>query len=392
MNKFHKKIILTSLLLIILLTGCVNGKRYEKSIAWLGPLNDADGNMVLPLNADIKLITVREDLKDEMYDSLNDTVIFYHKLFDAHHYYEEDGELISNLRVINDSYGSEESIRTDHALIEALKESIDLASLTDGYFNPTVGILSEIWNDRFNKQYNDDPKQEDIDKALGCVIPTDKLKEIIEIDETNDTVTLHRYESCEDKVVIDLGAFCKGYVLDKAYEELKKYGSSFLIDGGSSSVISYVAEDEDIAWTIGIRKPDDESVLYGFEDKNISLSTSGDDEKYFLTDMDGQQLRRHHILDPYTGYSKNCFRTITLLSDSHAGVLDALSTALFNIEDIDKQNDIIRKVSSCYDMHIKKCIVREEDGKLHLLIDKSFNDILLKDLESLDIYDKTIIE
>ncbi|MBR0461166.1 MAG: FAD:protein FMN transferase [Erysipelotrichaceae bacterium] len=379
-----KKLII---LIVFLFTfsACYAAPQYHKKNIFLEPVYDADGEMVLLLNSQIKLVTVEEDKMQEMTETAYEMISRYHKLLDAHHYYDDDGNIINNLKVINDSYGSEEAIEVDEDLIEALKESFILARLTRGYFNPSIGALSELWRPLFSNKRTVDPSAEDIEKAKACMIDPEALEEVIEIDEDNDTLIFHRVESCEGSVSIDLGAFVKGYVLDKAYEELKEYESSFLLDGGSSSIITYIADGQKIDWNIGVRKPDGDDALFAFEGNDIAVSTSGDDERFFLTEIDGKTLRRHHILDPFTGYSENYYRGITLIADDNAGVLDALSTALFNIEDIDEQQGIIKDISDHYHMDIRRCLILEKDGKLSLIVDKGFDALFLPEYEAMEI-------
>ena len=382
------------LLISGLLCACTHSEETVKNTAYLLPVSDSSGDMQLLLNTEIKLLTVEKDSAADMYDSLNETVTHYHILFDGRHYYDEEGETINNLRSINDSYGSEEKISVDNDLLDALKESFTLSKITEGYFNPTVGKLSDIWKRKFDEGelYNSDPSEEEIEDACNCIIPYDELEDYIEIDENAMTVTFHRYERCEDRVVIDLGGFAKGYVLDRAAEILESYGSPFLIDGGSSSIIAYSPEDSSVDWTIGIRSPLSGNVLYALKERNISLSTSGDDERFFLLKEEDKIVRRHHILDPYSGYSQNYYRGITLFSEDNAAVLDALSTAFFSIEDIDTQNRILSAVREHYGIKVYRCILKEEGNGLKMMVDSEIENSFLDDVLSEDLRRKEVIE
>ena len=376
------------LFLIILLLFCGCGKKeVEKSSYWLPPITDDDGEMVLLLNTEVRLTVLDEAKGEEMREVLNETVIHYHQLLDSHHYYSADGKRINNLNVLNDSYGTETAVSVDPDLIAALQESFTLAELTEGYFNPTIGVLSDLWTPKFSSQehYDSDPDAKEIKTALACKLEVSELRDIIEIDETNSTVTFHKSDRCTGSVKIDLGAFTKGYVIDKGYEKLTGYETSFLIDGGSSSVITYTQEGEEPSWTVGIRSPNNESMLYAFKADNTALSTSGDYERYFLTaDADGHVIRRHHILDPFSGFSKNFYRGITLVSQRNAGVLDALSTALFSMTP-EQQRKVIANIEKHYNIKIEKSLLVEEEKKLVLQLDPSFRDRLLNDLVSSEL-------
>jgi thiamine biosynthesis lipoprotein len=378
--------LLVLLFVLLLFFGC-GKKEAEKYSYWLPPITDESGEMVLLLNTEVRLTVIDSAKGDGMQTYLNETVIHFHQLLDSHHYYSVDGERISNLKVINDSYGTEMPVKVDPDLIDALEESFVLAELTEGYFNPTVGRLSDLWTPRFSSKehYDSDPDAKEIEEALACRLEVNELRETIEIDQTNSTVTFHKNDRCSGSVRIDLGAFTKGYVLDRAYEKLVSYEASFLIDGGSSSVITYTKEGEDPSWTIGILSPDTGSMLYAFKADNIALSTSGDYERYFLTaDTDGHIIRRHHILDPFTGYSQNLYRSISLVSDKNAGILDALSTALFSMTQ-DQQTRVIRNIEKQYDMKIEKSLLLQEEKQLVMQLDPSFRNRLRNDLISSEL-------
>ncbi|MBQ1788020.1 MAG: FAD:protein FMN transferase [Erysipelotrichaceae bacterium] len=378
--------LLALLFVLLLFFGC-GKKEAEKYSYWLPPITDESGEMVLLLNTEVRLTVIDSAKGDGMQTELNETVIHFHQLLDPHHYYSADGERINNLKVINDSYGTETPVKVDPDLIDALEESFVLAELTEGYFNPTVGRLSDLWTPRFSSKehYDSDPDAKEIEEALACQLEVNELRETIEIDQTNSTVTFHKNDRCSSSVRIDLGAFTKGYVLDRAYEKLISHETSFLIDGGSSSVITYAKEGEDPSWTIGILSPDTDSMLFAFKADNTALSTSGDYERYFLTaDTDGHVIRRHHILDPFTGYSRNLYRSISLASDKNAGVLDALSTALFSMPQ-DQQTRVIRNIEKQYDMKIEKSLLLQEEKQLVMQLDPSFRNRLLNDLISSEL-------
>lgn len=373
-------LILTTLLVFC---GCAK-QQVEKNTYWLPPITDEDGEMVLLLNTDVRLTTIDPAKESELQKEFNDIVTHYHRLLDPHHYYSIDGERISNLKALNDSYGSDTPLKVDPDLIKALEESFVLCELTDGYFNPTIGALSDLWTPKFssNEHYDNDPAPEEIEQVLACCLEVSELRDTIEIDPENSTVTFHKSDRCAGSVRIDLGAFSKGYVLDKAYEALKEHDTSFLIDGGASSVITYTAETETPDWTVGIRSPETTSMLYAFKADGTALSTSGDYERYFLTaDTEGHILRRHHILDPFSGYSRNLYRSITLIAEDHAGVLDALSTALFNMTP-EQQKKVIQQIEKHYSLNIEKSLIVQEEDKLILRLSSSFRDRLINDLIS----------
>lgn len=374
--------IIVSILLLFSLTSCKENSENKivKSSYVFETMADIDGNMILPLNTDVTLITTSEDKKQGMRDTTKQIIEKYQTLLDPSHYYVG----VNNICVLNENYGKD-AIRVSPLLIDILEKSIELSQDTNGFFNPTMGTLSDVWKDRFsNEHINIDPSSDEIEHAKSCVIGHDELKEYIVIDKLNNTITFKQYPKCDSKVKIDLGAYAKGYVLDKVYEELIKFDSGFLISAGGSSIVTYVPEHQQdtLNWSVGVKSPNTLQQCYVFKVKTSFISTSGDEQQYFINE-DG--IRRHHILNPYTGYSENIYRDITLVSSSNAGLLDGLTTAMFSIED-ENLTEFINSIEKTYNVNIIKALMKEDsNSNLILNADKEFLDIILDDYTSKEI-------
>ena len=361
-------------ILLLFLCACTPAKTLQKETHVFLPETDRYGEMVLMMNTEVKIITADPEKKEELIGTADPLLREYSRLADRYHEYEDDGELLNNLKVINDHYG-QGPVKTDQRLLVMLERSIELAELSEGAFNPTIGLLSDLWSPLFNGESNSDPQTQDIRECLSCIIPHDQLREYIVIDPDSETVTFREYPGCGQRVILDLGAFSKGYILQKVYEELLPYETSFLLDAGSSSMIAHKAENEDIHWNIGVRSPQSGEVLYALYADDIVLSTSADDQQFFFNE-DG--IRRHHILDPRSGLPINTYRGITLIADADAGALDALSTALWNIADLSQQETILRKSG----LTVARALIRESEGNLQLLTDSGIADRLIPQLQS----------
>lgn len=381
-----KKLFIT--LLLISLTACttVNKNQYNKEKTFLGYISDSNNDMVLLLNTEVYLTTVNNDIKDELVNTATEKIVEYHKLLDSHHKFLDNNIIINNIAVLNESIGKG-PINVDPIIIEALQEAINLSKLTKGYFNFTLGKLSDLYKDKLlpYDSINSDPDKEAIQTLTKGIISSDDMEKYIIINKTNNTIELKENTY---PYSIDLGAFSKGYIINKVYEELIKYDSSFLLNAGSSSIVTYKSEKEDISWTISTVNPEDKSSeLLMFSLNNGAISTSGDYENYYYLE-DGK--KRHHILNPFTGYPENYYVSNTLVSDN-AGIIDALSTALFNVEDQKEFIEIINNIENYYNTDISFLIV--EDG-LNIYMDKKFNDSLINNvpLSNAYSYTTTIIE
>lgn len=384
-----KKILILLICLLCLSSCSISINKQEKQInkekTFLGTTTDENGDMVLLLNSETSITTANPDNKDELIEIAKNSITEYHRLLDSHHYYEdENGNRIVNISLINDSIDNGPII-VDPIIIDALKQACNLMTLTQGYFNFTIGELSDLYHDKFlpYDSINSDPDSSKIKDSLNGIINYNELDKYLIIDEANNTIELKSKN--DNKFKIDLGAFSKGYILNKVYEKLIKFDTSFLINAGASSIVTYASINEDVSWNVGIKNPNNpEQLLLAFDLNNGAVSTSGDYENYYYLE---NGTRRHHILNPFSGYSENFYRCNTLTA-SNAFTVDALSTALFNINDDEKRLEIISDVEKYYDIKIDYCFV--EDG-IKIITNQNFENNLIKDYTSLDIK-QTIVE
>jgi FAD:protein FMN transferase len=200
--------------------------------------------------------------------------------------------------------------------IKILKKSQQVAKLSNGAFDVTVGPLVKTWGIGTKPQYI--PTQEE----LKSLLPLINYKDLY-VDD-------HSAGLKKAGQLIDLGGIAKGYAGDVAIEIYKKNGikSGFISLGGN--VVTLGSKPDGSPWSVGIRNPRPE----GFQSGQIvglvkvtdkAVVTAGDDQRYF--EKDGQRF--HHILDPKTGYpAKTDLMSVTLVMDSSLDA-DALDTAVF---------------------------------------------------------------
>lgn len=367
-----------TLLISLMLASCSSQPKLNKEQTNLGYLLDAEGNIVLALNTDVYMTTVRSDYRQRTTQEAQDIIFFYHRLLDCYHdYLDDSGNQIVNVKYLNEHIDCG-PVKVQEELIEAIKLSIEMAKLTKGYFNPTIGKLVDAYEGKFTpfETTNTDPDKNVIDEALASIVPYEMINECITIDEEASTISLKSSNGTPFK--INLGAISKGFVLDKIDLEID---TSFLLSAGSSSIRGYNAPNEDISWTIASKLPDSSDIMMAYGLNNTSVSTSGDDEQYYLLD-DG--TRRHHILNPFTGYSENTYRRVTLVSEC-SGVVDALSTAVFNASKPDMAKELIEDVEKGLNIDIDYCLLCYEDGKYVSYMDDGFNDRLIAEYNSPDV-------
>ncbi len=155
-------------------------------------------------------------------------------------------------------------------------------------------------------------------------------------------------------VSYDLGAFAKGYALDRAIERLHELGiNNAIVNAGGD--LRAIGQHGERPWRIGIRHPRQDGILASVEiSGDASVFTSGDYERFF--EVDGK--RYHHIIDPRSGYPANKTTSVTIIHDN-AATADAAATALF-VAGPDDWVMIARN------LHIRFVMLIDTDGIIHM--------------------------
>lgn len=363
-------------LCLSLISGCAGASSNENDNAktftkYLDVLSLNGGDFVLPLNTTVKLTMTDEKTLDQAVLLLETELPFWHQLADSHRgYVDADGHEVHNLYYINQH--PDEVIPVQPELAAMLDQALTLTELSEGYFNPFLGALSGLWETKFAPfpTENIDPDAASLDEIVGCLPQAQDVRKTLEIDTGASTLIFRPDAACTDRVLLNLGAMAKGYILDQLAEQLKVYSTPFLLDAGSSSLIAWSPYGQPKEWSIGVRSPlDSQTVLFAFSAYSGAVSTSGDDQHYFLLKQpDGTTVRRHHILNPFTGVSENYLRCVTLYGTGNAGVLDVLSTVLYNIEDEEQRLAVIRKFSAFYALDIDFGWVEETQEFLEISV------------------------
>jgi thiamine biosynthesis lipoprotein len=200
------------------------------------------------------------------------------------------------------------------ALLPLLAEANRLSRLSNHLFNPTIGKLIALWGFQGNPL------------AEGARPDPAKIERWLEQAPTVDDVSIEDTQivSRNPQVAYDLGAFAKGYALDRLIEHLRKRGihNAIVNTGGDLRAIGARGKRP---WNIGIRHPRGKGILARIQTSgDTSVFTSGDYERLF--EVDGERF--HHILDPRTGYPATGTSAVTVVHEN-AAIADAAATAVF---------------------------------------------------------------
>lgn len=234
-------------------------------------------------------------------------------------------------------------VKVSDELFQLIKRSLHYSEMLDGYFDISVGPLTNYWGFNSEHPIETEPDKELIKSLLKFV----DYKYII-LDSVNSTISF-----LKNGISLDLGGIAKGYAIDRASEVLKNHGvNNFLINGGGDLYASGLKADGS-KWKVGIKNPRDESKLLAvLELQDMCIATSGDYERYKI--ING--IRYHHILNPFTGFPAPVSESSSVITNTcEAGVVLSKYYFILGYDKIMETN--FKKVYPFF--------IVDNDGKLH---------------------------
>ena len=123
-----------------------------------------EGKVIDPLDTTVKLVTYHEKYSEDIFELLETEIEKYHKLVDSSNtYVDASGNRIVNIKVINESYGTEKAVSVDPILIEVISEAKKMMKLSKGYFNMTLGPVISLYDGKFKNVDTVDQKYQDME-------------------------------------------------------------------------------------------------------------------------------------------------------------------------------------------------------------------------------------
>lgn len=216
--------------------------------------------------------------------------------------------------------------------------------LTDGYYNPAVYYSVEAYG--FN--YGNEPPE----SAEG--LPDDeKIAKYVELSEHFSELTLEQSDGIyyatkpnftvvaddeELSLKVDIGGVGKGYAVDKVNALFDKYGFEYGgFNFGSSSIAVKKFPDDDLSSTLGLANPRRRVENNSYIDPPQYLSTavadtcissSADNQNYYILETDGGLKRFSHIFNPFSGKPVDTGVMSATVIGGTAAENDALTTAI----------------------------------------------------------------
>lgn len=263
---------------------------------------------------------ISETELDNYLKAANETLEYYHKLFDIYYEYAN----VNNIKTINQNAGKK-AVKVDKELLDFLEYCKELYTLTDGKTNIMLGSVLKIWHDAR------ETAEGDFGHLNPEYLPTTSELEAANAHTSIDSLIINAEESTvyisDPSASIDVGAIAKGYAARKVAERLREMGADSMVLNAGGNIITIGLKPDGSKWVPGITNPDktaENSLSCRVEIGDTALVTSGDYERYFICDG----VRYHHIIDPDTLMPANYFASVSIFT-SDSCLADALSTALF---------------------------------------------------------------
>lgn len=208
------------------------------------------------------------------------------------------------------------TVVVDAMFREVMAISRKVYNETDGYFDPTVGILVNAWGFGPGEETSMDSATVE---TLRSFVGLDKIK------VTKD----FRIKKEAPEIQIDFNAIAKGYAIDRLAafldsKELKNY----LVEVGGEIVAKGENRIKSAEWVVGI---DDPQVTLGrqlkitLNLKDEALASSGNYRKFRIDSLTGQKYV--HTIDPKTGFTKNSNVLAASVIAPSCALADAYATA-----------------------------------------------------------------
>ncbi len=197
------------------------------------------------------------------------------------------------------------SIATETELGQLILLSDSIVTITNNYFDPSLGALSDLWG------FPEKNVVPDSTAVIQTLLNTG-WQTMVHIN--SDSITI------EPGAQLDFGAIAKGYAVDRTYELLMEMGATeCLVEVGGEVRCGSLTGRQ---WYIGVRHPRDDNLAGIIEITSGAVATSGDYECFFIENG----VRYSHLLDSRTGYPSEKSASATVIAESCA-TADAIATA-----------------------------------------------------------------
>ncbi len=253
------------------------------------------------------------------------------------------------------------SFNTSSELYYLIEESLKIAKITNGAFNPCIGFLTKLWRPLWSGDIENQklPSSKLINEALKCI-------------DYNSLILKNKTITKKEEVSIDLGAIAKGYATDCIKKLLEEEGIKRAIIDLGGNILAMKKKGNGDKWKVGIKTPlrNNNGEVAGYvEVEDMAVVTSGNYERFF--EKDGRLY--HHIISSETGYPlDNELNAVSIISKS-AMLSDALSTSCY-VLGLEKSKELLKNFpesSGIFFLKTNEIVQVNMQGNKFTLLDES---------------------
>lgn len=227
------------------------------------------------------------------------------------------------------------TIVVDDIFREAFEISKEVNAKTQGYFDPTIGVLRNAYG------FGDTKPLKNIDSTT-----LDSLMQFVGFNKVkiNDNGTVSKKHP---EIYFDFNAVAKGSGVDIIGGYLEGEGiTDYLIELGGEILTKGLNLEKNQQWVVGIETPDSQLEDRTFEAtvrlKNVGLAASGNYRKFRLDSVSGKKYV--HTLNPLTGSAEMSDVTSATVIAPTCGEADAYATSFMALG-FEKSKALLKKLS-----------------------------------------------
>ncbi|WP_430906266.1 FAD:protein FMN transferase [Maribacter sp. 2-571] len=252
------------------------------------------------------------------------------------------------------------TVVVDTMFKEVFRLSKEIHQNTDGYFDPTVGVLVNAWGFGPGKA------------VVMDSVRVDSLLQYVGFDKVGLT-EMGTVEKAHPNVYFDFNAIAKGYAIDRLALLMDQRGiADYLLEVGGELVAKGTNKVKKKPWTVGVDDPQVEEgrklkLLLRLTDR--ALASSGNYRKFRVDTLTGKKYV--HTVDPKTGFTKSANTLAATVLAADCATADAYATAFMamDLDDalslISRQNDL-----EAYIVYLERGVTKEymTDGFRELVV------------------------
>ncbi|WP_089665388.1 FAD:protein FMN transferase [Gramella sp. MAR_2010_147] len=256
------------------------------------------------------------------------------------------------------------TVKVDHHFVEVFNASEKIFKQTDGFFDPTVGVLVNAY-------------------GFGPGKPLKKI-DSVKLDSLKSLVGFDKIEIKNDRTVnkknpfiyLDFNAIAKGYTIDVIADYLEaKNVENYLIELGGELRARGKNLDSDSEWIVGIDDPNQVGGNRKLQAKvklsNAAMATSGNYRKYRTDSLTGQKFV--HTINPLSGKAERSNLLSASVIAENCMLADGYATAFMALG-LEKSKAVLEELENV-EVYI---LYSSEDGKMKVYRSPGFEKNLVE--------------